>query len=157
MEVFHERFRDTFRAHPRCLTLRCAINAGKSPTGDRGFNEQMRLAWSRGEMFRLFTDEFRCPIPAAVTARATWELVSQNATGIFNLGGAEKLSRHDLGKILTKHRPDWSAQIIAASRKEYSGAPRPGDVSLDCAKVQKLLSFPLPKFSAWAAANPDEL
>jgi dTDP-4-dehydrorhamnose reductase len=148
---------ESLRAHPRCLTLRCAINAGQSPTGDRGFNEQMRGAWASSQMFRLFTDEFRCPMPAAVTARATWELVQQNATGIFNLGGAEKLSRHDLGRILTAHRPDWTAQIIAASRKEYSGAPRPGDVSLDCRKVQNLLSFPLPKFSAWVAANPAEI
>ena len=144
------------RAHPHCLILRCAINAGQSPTGDRSFNEQMRRAWSRGEMFRLFTDELRSPIPAAVTARATWELVNQNVIGTFNLAGAEKLSRHDIGRILTAHRPDWSAQIVATLRKEYPGAPRPGDVSLDCMKVQKILSFPLPKFSEWLAANPGE-
>jgi dTDP-4-dehydrorhamnose reductase len=148
---------ELLHAHPRCLILRCAINAGKSPTGDRGFNEQMRGAWASGQMFRLFTDEFRCPIPAAVSAHATWELVQQNAIGIFNLGGAEKLSRHAIGRILTARRPEWSAQIIAASRKEYTGAPRPGDVSLDCRKVQKLLSFSLPKFSAWVAENPNDI
>ncbi len=148
---------EILRTHPRCLILRCAINAGKSPTGDRGFNETMRQAWQSGQMFRLFTDEFRCPMPAAVTARATWELVNQNASGTFHLGGAEKLSRHDIGRILTAHRLDWSAQIVATLRKEYHGAPRPRDVSLDCAKVQNLLSFQLPKFSEWVAANPDEI
>jgi dTDP-4-dehydrorhamnose reductase len=148
---------EILRAHPHCLILRCAINAGKSPTGDRGFNETMRAAWQGGQMFRLFTDEFRCPIPANATARATWELVGQNATGTFHLGGAEKISRHRIGEILAARRPEWLAQIAATSRKEYSGAPRPGDVSLNCVKVQKLLSFPLPKFGEWVAANPGEI
>ena len=142
--------------HPRHLIIRAALNAGRSSTGDRAFNEQMRLALAAGHTLNLFTDEFRCPIPAAVTARAIWELANRNATGIFHLSGAEKLSRHDIGRLLTARRPEWAAQIVAVSRKEYAGATRPADVSLNCAKVQKLLPFPLPKFSEWLAANPDE-
>jgi dTDP-4-dehydrorhamnose reductase len=144
------------RGHPQCLILRCAINAGRSPAGNHSFNEQLRQAWQRGEMFRLFTDEFRCPIPAAVTARAVWELVAKNVTGTFHLGGAEKLSRYEIGKLLAARWPDMNPQLVPASRKEYQGAPRTPDVSLNCAKVQKLLSFPLPRFSEWLAANPNE-
>lgn len=58
-------------ANPRHTVIRTALNDGMSPTGDRGFNEQMCLAWQAGRTLELFTDEFRCPIPAVVTARAT--------------------------------------------------------------------------------------
>jgi hypothetical protein len=36
------------------------------------------------------------------------------------------------------------------SLKDYTGAPRSPDTSLDCAKAQAKLSFPLPKFSTCA-------
>lgn len=144
------------RGHAHCLILRCAINGGVSPTGDRGFNEQLHLAWRQGRVFRLFTDEFRCPIPAAVTARVVWELVAKNVTGTFHLGGAEKLSRYEMGKLLAARWPELNPQIVAVSREEFDGAPRTADVSLNCAKVQKRLSFPLPKLSEWLAANPEE-
>jgi len=40
--------------------------------------------------------------------------------------------------------------------RDYKGPPRSPDTSLDCAKIQKLLSFPLPRFSEWLRANPHE-
>ena len=141
------------RAHPRHLILRAALNAGKSPAGDGGFDEQMRMAWQAGRAVNLFTDEFRCPIPAAVTARVVWELVAKKVMGTFHLGGAEKLSRYEIGKMLAARCPELKPQIISGSLKEYRGAPRPPDVSLNCAKAQATLSFPLPKFSEWLAGE----
>ncbi len=144
-------------SNPRHTVIRTALNAGTSPTGDRAFNEQMRLAWQRGETLQLFTDEFRNPIPAVVTARVTWELVSQNRTGLFHVTGSERLSRHEIGMLLAARWPQLKPKIVAASAKDYQGGPRSPDVSLNCAKVQKLLSFPLPKFSEWLTSNPNEL
>jgi dTDP-4-dehydrorhamnose reductase len=144
------------RAHPRHLILRAALNAGRSLTGDRAFDEQMRLAWQAGRALDLFTDEFRCPIPAVVTARAVWELLAKQATGTFHLGGAERLSRYEIGVVLAARWPELKPQIVPGSLKQYRGAPRTPDVSMNCAKVQAMLSFPLPKFSEWLAANPNE-
>jgi dTDP-4-dehydrorhamnose reductase len=45
-------------------------------------------------------------------------------------------------------------KIEKSSLKEYTGAPRAPDTSLNCAKIQKLLSFPLPGLSSWLAENP---
>ena len=142
--------------HPRHLIIRTAINGGVSPTGDRGFNEQLRLAWKRGELTTLFTDEFRCPIPAMVTARAVWEVVVKNQIGMFHLGGAEKLSRYEIGKILADRCPELKPRMIPASLKQFHGAPRTPDVSMNCTKAQAVLSFPLPKFSEWLTDNPQE-
>jgi hypothetical protein len=35
------------------------------------------------------------------------------------------------------------------SLKEYVGAPRSPDTSLDCRRAQALLSFELPRYSEW--------
>ncbi len=142
--------------NPRHTVVRVSLNAGVSPTGDRGLNEQIRLAWQRGETLRFFADEFRCPIPASVTARAVWELVNQGRTGVFHLAGNERLSRLEIGQLLAASWPQFHPQFVATSAKDYSDPPRPLDTSLNCANIQSLLSFPLPAFSAWLRDHPDE-
>ncbi|HTD86252.1 MAG TPA: SDR family oxidoreductase [Candidatus Binatia bacterium] len=143
-------------ANPRHTVIRVSLNAGVSPTGDRAFNEEIHNAWRKGEMLKLFTDEFRTPIPAAVTARATWELAEKQATGLFHLGGTEKLSRWDIGQLLAERWKDATPKMAPGSVGDYKGPLRSPDTSLDCAKVQKWLSFPLPRLSEWLRANPHE-
>ena len=148
---------DIVSRHPRHLIIRTAITGGLSPTGDRGFNEQMRLAWQHRQMMSLFTDEFRCPIHARETARAVWELVAQKATGIFHIAGSEKLSRYAIGQLIAARNPGLNARITPDTLKNYHGAPRSPDVSMDCTKAQRLLSFRLPGLADWLAANPAEI
>src|SRR5215469_7423125 len=83
-------------ANPKHTVLRTSLNFGTSPTGDRAFNEQMLQALERGETLKLFIDEFRCPIPAIETARATWEMAMQKP-GLYHLAGSERLSRWQIG------------------------------------------------------------
>jgi dTDP-4-dehydrorhamnose reductase len=140
--------------NPRHTVIRTSLNAGVSPTGDKSFTEQMRNAWKRGETLKLFADEFRSPIPAAVTARAVWELVRQNQPGLYHLAGSERLSRWGIGQLLAKRWPDVRANMEPSSIKDFAGPPRPADTSLNCAKLQRLLSFPLPALSQWLQDNP---
>ena len=141
-------------ANPRHTVVRVSLNFGASPTGDRSFAEEMRRAWEAGQTLKLFTDEFRSPIPAAVTVRAVWELAARNQPGLYHLAGAERLSRWEIGQVLAAHWPNLSARMEASSLREYHGAPRPPDTSLNCAKIQQLLSAPLPRFSEWLRENP---
>lgn len=142
--------------HPRHLIIRTSLNGGTSPTGDRGFNEEMRRAWQEGRALRLFTDEFRSPIAAEETARAVWGLVSKGATGIYHVAGGERLSRWRIGELLAARWPQLHPRIQAASLQEYQGAPRPPDTSLNCSKAEQALGTPLPRFSDWLAAHPNE-
>ena len=139
--------------NPRHTIVRTSLNFGRSPKGDSAFNEDLLIQLRTGKKVSLFTDEFRSPIPAAITARAVWELAAQKATGVFHLAGVERLSRWDIGQLVIARTPEFATQLVAASRSTYSGAPRPPDTSLNCAKIQHILSFPLPKFSAWMPAN----
>jgi dTDP-4-dehydrorhamnose reductase len=142
--------------NPRHLVVRTSINGGISRAGNRGFNEQLRLSLQKSNGMKLFTDEFRSPIPAVETARAVWELVGKNCAGIFHVAGAEKLSRWQIGQLLVKHWPEIKAKTESALAKDFAGPPRALDVSLDISKVQKILSKPLPNLAEWLAANPNE-
>lgn len=143
--------------NPRHLVIRTSLNGGTSTAG-RSFNEQLRRSLrSAGQGMRLFTDEFRCPIPAMETARAVWELVQKDCAGLYHVAGSEKLSRWQIGSLLAKRWPEVMAKIEAGSAREFSGPPRALDTSLNIAKTQAVLTRPLPRFSQWLAENPDEL
>ena len=142
--------------NPRHLVVRTSLNGGISRTGNRGFNEQLRLALQSGQGMKLFTDEFRCPIPAVETARAVWELAEKNCAGLFHVAGAEKLSRWQIGQLLAKRWPEVKPKIKPGSAKDFPGPPRALDTSLNISKAQKVLSVPLPGLGEWLAANPDE-
>jgi len=143
--------------NPAHTVIRTSLNAGVSPTRDHAINEQLLLAWRAGKTLRLYNDEFRSPIAAEVTARATWELYKLNRPGVFHLAGSERLSRWQIGSVLLQKHPEFAAQLEAGSRKENTGTPRPPDTSLNCDKIRKLLSFRLPGFTEWMAANPESL
>jgi dTDP-4-dehydrorhamnose reductase len=143
-------------ANPKHLIIRTSLNGGTSPTGDRGFNELMRRAWQAGQCLRLFTDEYRSPMAAVVTAHAIWELVSQGRAGLYHVAGSERMSRCQIGQVLAARWPQLHPGIEPASLREYSGAPRAPDTSLNCAKAQELLSFRLPGLTEWLADHPEE-
>jgi dTDP-4-dehydrorhamnose reductase len=142
--------------NPRHTVVRTSLNGGTSRAGNRGFNEDLRLAWQAGRDMNLFTDEFRCPIFAGETARAVWELVNQNQTGLFHIVGAEKLSRWQIGQLVAARWPQLNPKITPASAKNFPGPLRALDTSLSIAKVQSVLSVPLPGLTGWLAAHPQE-
>ena len=144
-------------SNPRHTAIRTSLNGGTSPTGDRAFNEVMRRAWAQGRSLSLYTDEFRCPLPAHVTARAVWELFTQAPPGLYHLAGSERLSRYQIGQLLAQRWPALHPQITPASLQQNRGIPRAPDTSLDCSRAQAHLSFPLPGLTPWLAQNPTEL
>jgi len=143
--------------NPRHLVVRTSLNAGTSRAGDRAFNEELRLRWQAGRDMTLFTDEFRCPIPAVETARAVWGLAGKNCAGLYHVAGAEKLSRWQVGELLAARWPQLNPKLTPGSARDFPGPPRAPDTTLDISKVQKILDVPLPGFGNWLAANPSEL
>lgn len=144
-------------ANPAHTVIRTSLNGGTSPSGRRAFNEQLRRAWEAGQAVHLFRDEFRSPIPAQVTARAVWQLAARNKAGLYHVAGKQRLSRLQIGQLLAARWPQLHPRIVPGSLREYSGAPRPADTSLNCAKAQQCLSFPLPGLADWLAEHPLEV
>jgi dTDP-4-dehydrorhamnose reductase len=144
-------------ANPKHSVIRTSLNGGASPAGNRSFNEELRRSWQAGQIQRLFTDEFRTPIPAQVTARAIWELTVGNHPGLYHVAGSERLSRWQIGQLVAARWPQLNPKIEPASLREYHGAPRPPVTSLNCAQAQTLLSFPLPGLTHWLANHQEEI
>jgi dTDP-4-dehydrorhamnose reductase len=144
------------RGYPEPIVLRISLTGGISRTRDRGFNEEIENAWKQNKSLNLFTDEFRCPMPAEVPARATWDLLLAKARGCYHLCGKEKLSRHQIGVLMAEKHPELNPQITAGSRLDYHGSPRPRDTSMDCSKIQRLLAFEIPGFSEWLKSSPSD-
>lgn len=142
------------REHPRHLIVRTSLNHGASPSGVRGFDEELAAAWRAGRETTLFDDEFRCPIAAADTARIVWELLLGGARGTFHVAGSERLSRWEIGRRVAKARQELAPRVVAASLRSYVGAPRPADVSLDCGKAERFLGRPMPKFNVARPVAP---
>lgn len=141
--------------NPRHTIVRCSLVAGRSPKGSHSFNEDLQAAWKAGKTAKLFHDEYRTPIPAPVAARAIWEIVTLNLTGLFHLAGAEKFSRVQLGELVAARHPELTPRIEPCSLREYQGPPRPADASLNCAKLQNLLSFKLEGLNEWLEQHSD--
>ncbi len=135
--------------NPNHCIVRTTLNAGKSPTGDRSFAEHMRTAWQRGETLKLFTDEFRSPIGADVTALAVWELAQCGLSGIFHVAGAERLNRLQIGQLFAARWSNLRCGMNFASLRDFPGPLRAADCSLNCQKAQSALTFSLPRFSDW--------
>lgn len=142
--------------NPRHTVVRTSLNSGVSRDGKTAYNEQLAAPWKEINVVNLFYDEFRCPIPASVTARAVWELAAQNQPGLFHLAGSKRLSRVEIGKLAAARHPELKIMIVPCSAREFHLEPRPADTSLNCAKVQKLLSFPLPGLTAYLRDHPEE-
>ena len=136
-------------ANQRHSVVRTSLTVGKSPNGDRGIEEQLRHRWAKGDTVKLFDDEYRSPIPAEVTALATWELVLAKRPGLYHLAGSQRMSRLEIGRAIAERNPEWNPKIETCSLRDYDGPPRAPDTSLDCSKLQQLLSFPLTGLSKW--------
>lgn len=135
--------------NPAHAVIRIALTAGASTTRDRSFVEDMVRAVAKGQRLTLFTDEFRCPIPAGTLARALWEFVECRQTGLYHLAGSDRLSRWEIGELLARLYPELRSKIQPGSVADYQGPPRPPDLSMCSDKIQALLSFRLPGFRQW--------
>ena len=134
--------------------VRIVLTAGTSETGDRSFVEDMCRAAKAGQDVTLYADEFRCPLPAGVIARAIWELVDRKQPGLYHLGGSERLSRWEIRRLLLPWYPELKGRLIHGSARNHAGSPRPAsDLSLRCDKIQQLLSFRIPGFREWLAGR----
>ena len=135
--------------NPAHSIVRIALTAGTSPTRDRSFVEDMLRTAAKGTKLTLFTDEFRCPLPAGPLVRALWEFAAQPRAGLYHLGGSERLSRWEIGELLARRYPELRPWIQPGSVVDYHGPPRPPDLSMRSDKMQALLSFRLPGFRHW--------
>ena len=91
-------------------------------------------ATERRQELHLFVDEFRTPI-SAYTAASGVLLALEKVKGIIHLGGKERISRYDLGRLMADIL-NLNANLVPCSQGDIDViAPRPPDVSLESNKA----------------------
>ena len=96
-----------------------------------------------GKELKLFVDEFRTPVNGKTAAEGLL-LALNKISGIIHLGGKERISRYDFGRLLVDILEIPNAKIQASLQQDVKmTAPRPGDVSLDSSKAFELGYSPL--------------
>lgn len=135
-------------SHPNSVAARCALVYGRSLHGQPTFTETMIEHLRRGEPVTLFSDEYRTPVPVDALAAALWELAGNQFTGILNLGGAERVSRYDMGRIVCETLSLPRSLLLPRKIAEMRfAAPRAPDCSLDISLARRVLKTPLPGFA----------
>ncbi len=119
---------------PDTLVVRVPLLFGDSLGRERGASDALLATVRRGEVARLFTDEWRTPLDVTVAARRLVRLAADRVTGLRHLAGPERLSRFDLG-VRVLHEAGYPIEAVRAAiepctRAEAGFASRPADVSL---------------------------
>jgi dTDP-4-dehydrorhamnose reductase len=86
-------------------------------------------------------DEFRTPLDAESAAAALAALLRGKQTGVFHLGGAERVSRFELGQRVADAFGLSPHLLEPVPRSTHQGPPRPVDVSLDSGRARRELGW----------------
>lgn len=122
------------------VVVRVSLLFGPSLTGRPNFFDAQVAAIRGGQPMRLFHDEWRTPLDVPTAARALIDIARSDATGVFHVGGPDRMSRLAMGQRIAAHLNVDSDGLVAVSRTTVSGEPRPRDTSLDSTRWRG--SFP---------------
>ncbi len=122
-------------ASPLGVVARVSLMYGPSIVGRPSFFDEQLLALRASRPIKLFTDEWRTPLDLPTASSSLVALALSEQTGLFHIGGPERLTRWQLGQEIVTWLGVGSGCIMAANQADVPAAePRPRDVSLDSSK-----------------------
>ena len=133
-----EAERAVLERYPQALVCRMALMFGDAGQGAASFIQPLINDMRNGRQINLFMDEYRTPVSAANAAQGILLALSKT-NGIVHIGGLERISRFEFGKLLRDVAGVPNAKLNACTRQSIEmAAPRPADVSLDSARAVAL-------------------
>ncbi|MGO9018261.1 MAG: SDR family oxidoreductase [Syntrophobacteraceae bacterium] len=133
-----EAERAVLERYPRALVCRIALMFGDAGQGAASFIQPLINDMKNGRHINLFMDEYRTPVSAANAAQGILLALSKT-NGIVHIGGLERISRFEFGKLLRDVAGVPNAKLNACTRQSIQmAAPRPADVSLDSTRAVAL-------------------
>ncbi|MBI1371065.1 MAG: sugar nucleotide-binding protein [Planctomycetes bacterium] len=120
------------------MVVRVSLMFGPARHGSPTLFDQQIAAMRKGEPVRLFEDEWRTPLALPEAAGGLVMACHSKATGLYHLGGVERLSRWEMGWIMAQELGADSQCLSACSRLSmHSAEPRPRDLSLDTMRWER--------------------
>lgn len=118
--------------YPRTAVARVSLLFGPTLTSRGSFFDQLVSTLRAGQTVICFADEWRTPLALATAAQALVGLARSDFEGLLHLGGAERLSRLEMGLRLATYLGVDTNLVLAAGREDLvSPERRPRDTSLD--------------------------
>ncbi|WP_414544664.1 SDR family oxidoreductase [Nostoc sp. CCY0012] len=115
---------------------------GETPTA-KSFIQPFMQTLKDGKELSLFTDEFRTPASATTAAKGIL-LALEKVNGYLHLGGKERISRYDFGRLLVEVFQLPTTGLKGCRQQDVKmAAPRPADVSLNSSQAFALGYQPL--------------
>ena len=128
--------------YPQAAICRMPLMFGNATPTANSFLQSFLKTLQEGKELKLFVDEFRTPVNAKTAAEGL--LLAVEISGIIHLGGKERISRYDFGRLLVEIFEIPAAKIKKSQQQDVKmAAPRPSDVSLDSSKAFELGYKPL--------------
>ena len=126
-------------ASPDAVILRVALVIGRGYGSRKTATEAVAATLAAGGRPRLFHDQYRTPIDPDSVADAVTRVFARPVSGRFHLGGAERISRFDLGQRVARvlglpehlERTDEASQAVR----------RPRDASFDSGHARRELGW----------------
>jgi dTDP-4-dehydrorhamnose reductase len=116
--------------NPKTIICRMPLMFGVAPHAP-SFLQSFARTLQAGQTLKLFADEFRTPVSGEAAAQGIL-LALKHEPSCLHLGGTERISRYDFGKVLARVLAYPEALLEACQRADVPmAAPRPMDVSLD--------------------------
>jgi dTDP-4-dehydrorhamnose reductase len=129
-------------AHPEAAVARIALVLGRGHGARATSSESVLRALRAGRPVTLYTDEFRTPVDPESVTDAVARLLAARSSGLFHLGGPERISRYELGRRVARVFGLPEAGIVAARQADHPGPDRRApDVSLDSARAERELGW----------------
>ncbi len=129
--------------YPKTAACRMPLMFGIAPAGATSFIQPFIQILRAGKELSLFTDQFRTPA-SAKTAASGLLLALEKVEGILHLGGKERVSRYEFGRLMAEVFELPQDKLTACLQEDVPmPAPRPKDVSLNSEKAYALGYQPL--------------
>jgi dTDP-4-dehydrorhamnose reductase len=129
--------------YPQTAICRMPLMFGEAIPPGQSFLQSFIQTLREGKELKLFTDEFRTPASGTTAAKGLL-LALEKVNGRIHLGGKERMSRYEFGRLFAEVLELPEMGIKACQQKDVKmAAPRPPDVSLDSSKAFALGYAPL--------------
>jgi dTDP-4-dehydrorhamnose reductase len=129
--------------YPETAICRMPLMFGSATPTATSFIQSFIQTLKEGKELRLFTDEFRTPVSGKTAAQGLL-LALEKVNGIIHLGGKERISRYDFGRLMVEVFQLPTSGLKACKQQDVKmAAPRPSDVSLHSEKAFQLGYQPL--------------
>lgn len=124
------------KRYPEVVICRMPLMFGDPGPLAASFIQPMIHQMKAGIEINLFVDEFRTPVSGKNAAEGLM-IALNRLPGVIHLGGSERISRYDFGKLLIDVLHIRDAKLNPCRQKDLNlPAPRPPDVSLDSSKAK---------------------